>query len=32
MSLGQSVKKSLMDYQDARIRRRELLGPDASIP
>lgn len=29
MSLGQSVKKSLMDYQDARIRRRELLGPDA---
>ena len=29
MSLGQSVKQSLMDYQDARIRRRELLGPDA---
>lgn len=29
MSLRQSVKKSLMDYQDARVRRRELLGPDA---
>lgn len=29
MSLRQSVKKSLMDYQDARVRRREMLGPDA---
>ncbi len=26
MSLRQSVKKSLMDYQDARVRRREMLG------
>ncbi len=29
MSLRQSVKKALMDYQDARVRRRRCWGPDA---